>query len=361
MTRSAARPPLRIIDGVPEVPGDCLDFLRALEGPTLFVQPGADRARCLAVSALLHGNEPSGIRAVHEWLRSGETPETDVLFFIGAVEAALHGSPFSHRMLPGGRDLNRCFRPPFDGDDGRLAETALRELLGRRPQSLIDLHNNTGHNPAYGIARRLTPENLALVALVSPIVVFSQLRLGALVEAFVEDVPAVTLECGRAGDPAADEVAAAGLARYLRLDHARGAPGPMRILGDPVRVMQAPGLSLAFRDRPGGSADLTLTADLDRHNFQRMDAGVAIGWVKAGAPWPLWAPDESGIDLSRRFFRADDGGRLVTKVPLTPIMMTTSPAAALSDCLFYLVNDVHGAPEPERLGVDAAAGRRAAP
>ncbi|MBQ0785555.1 MAG: hypothetical protein KBT66_15110, partial [Amphritea sp.] len=47
-------------------------FLRQLGGPTLIVVDGRDNSRCRAIATLLHGNEPSGVRAILGWLRSGE-------------------------------------------------------------------------------------------------------------------------------------------------------------------------------------------------------------------------------------------------------------------------------------------------
>ncbi len=49
-------------------------------------------------------------------------------------------------MLPGARDLNRCFVPPWSGPEGELAAEALRLLREAGCEALVDLHNNTGHN-----------------------------------------------------------------------------------------------------------------------------------------------------------------------------------------------------------------------
>ena len=135
-------------------PADVEGFLRQLGGPAWITVPGRDRSRCRVVSTLLHGNEPSGARAVLAWLRSGVEPAVDTVFFIGSVAAALEPPGFAHRTLFGERDLNRCFLPPFQGPEGELAREVLARIRALRPEALVDLHNTTGHTPPYGVGPR---------------------------------------------------------------------------------------------------------------------------------------------------------------------------------------------------------------
>jgi hypothetical protein len=310
-------------------------WLDRLVGPTLVRVPGRDRTRCRAAVTLLHGNEPSGVRAVHAWLSSDAVPAVDTLVIVAAVAAARGAPGFAHRMVPGARDLNRCFRPPFDGAEGALAAAILRELRAAQPEAVVDLHNNTGHNPPYGVGATLDAVRLALTALFATRFVHSTIRLGALTEA-TADLNAITIECGRAGDPAADAVALAGLERFfgaedLGLD---APPRDLTVLVDPVRVAVRPGIRLAFGELPIAGADLTLRGDVDRHNFEALLPGVPVGWLADGAPWPLDARGADGEDVSRDYFVAD-GPLLVSRRAIVPIMMTTSVDAALADCLFY--------------------------
>jgi hypothetical protein len=105
--------PITIVDGTPDLPPDADAWLDQLPGPVAIAASGRDSSRTRVVSGMLHGNEPSGLRAIFGALRSGELFATDTLFFVGAVDAARAAPRHSHRMLPGRRDLNRCFRPPF--------------------------------------------------------------------------------------------------------------------------------------------------------------------------------------------------------------------------------------------------------
>jgi hypothetical protein len=319
---------------VPETPEA---FLRDLGGPALLRVPGRDPSRSRAVATLLHGNEPSGLRALHHWLRRGETPAVDVLVLLGGVEAALAPPGFAHRMLPGRRDLNRCFRAPFEGGEGALAAELLGALESARPEALIDIHNTTGHTPPYGVGPSAGARQLGIVALFAERFLRSDLRLGALVEASDARCPSVTIECGRAGDPAADAVARAGLERFLRAGHLDAAAGAgVRVLADPVRVEVSAGARVTYGDGPEPPYDLTVARDVDRHNFETLDCGAPIGWLGRRDAWPVVARGADGREISRELFDAEDGV-LRARCPLVPIMMTTDAGIAASDCLFYVV------------------------
>jgi len=326
------------IDGPADVPADAGGFLRELGGPTAIHVRGRDRSRARAAVTLLHGNEPSGSRAVHAWLRSGAEPAVDTLLIVANVEAALRPPGFAWRMLPGHRDLNRCFLGPPDDGDGVLARDILAALRDAGPEAVIDLHNNTGHNPPYGVGLEPREPVLQLVSLFADRFVWSHLRLGALMEALT-DLPAATIEVGRSGDPAADAVAKSGLARFLEREQVlRADSHPLvQVLVMPMRARLCPGVRVAVADAPDASADLTLEADLDRHNFERVEAGSAIGWVRDGV-WPLELRDEEGRDRAADYFRVA-GGRLLTRRDLVPIMITTDPEIAAADCLFYVVRE----------------------
>jgi hypothetical protein len=323
-------------DAIPESPRA---FLEELGSPSAILVPGRDRSRCRAVCTLLHGNEPSGLVALHGWLRQGDPPAFDSLLLIVAVETALAAPGFAHRFLPPARDLNRCFHPPFEGAEGELAGEILRLVRESNPECLIDLHNNTGHNPPYGVAPVAGAAELNLVGLFAERFVHSPLRLGALVEATQDDFPSVTVECGRAGDLAADATARRGLDRYFEgeeIDPQHVTVPRMSVLQSPLRVCVRPGVEIDFADQLGHQADFTVVGDVDRHNFESLLPGVPIGWVRDESLWPLELLDIDGKDRSQDYFTLR-GRRLETRRAIIPIMMTTCATAAKSDCLFYVV------------------------
>lgn len=324
-----------------DVPGDVKQFLSRLERPTVFRIPGRDRTRTRAVTGLIHGNEPSGLRAIHALLRDETRPAVDVVCAVGAVEAARAPPALSQRMLPGRRDLNRCFRPPWDGTDGAIARSLLSILNDARPEALVDLHNNSGHNPPYAIVTRLDDARAGLVSLFADRLITSELRLGSLMEALAPSLPVATVECGRAGTADADRVAREGLRRYVSLDALPRGEGPAKLTlyGDAVRVTLRPGTRVSFAGAPRSDVDLTLDVDVDRHNFSRLPAGTRIGWIAQSAVWPLVACDETGHDVAHALFESH-GGALVTAREVIPVMMTTDPLAAATDCLFYVVREL---------------------
>lgn len=331
--------PLRVRDDLapariaPSVEG----FLRDLGGPTAIRVPGRDRSRTRVVVTLLHGNEPSGARALHAWLRGGPSPAVDALLVLGNVAAALEAPGFAHRMLPGRRDLNRCFRGPFGDADGALARAILDAVRTARPEALVDVHNNTGHNPGYGVGIEPSAAALHLSSLFGERFVWSELRIGALIEA-LRGLPSVTAEVGRSGDPAADARALDGIRAFLERDCVlpEAPPPPLEILVSPMRATLRPGVRVAVADAPASDIELTVKADLDRHNFEPVAAGVAIGWVRDGG-LPLELRDADGLDRSHEYFRVE-AGRLLTRRSFVPIMITTDPTIARSDCLFYVAS-----------------------
>ena len=311
-------------------------FLDALAGPTIVRVAGRDRSRRRVLSGTIHGNEPSGARALHRLLRDGVVPATDLLLFFGALDATRTEPRWTHRMPPGRRDLNRCFRGPFDDDNGRIAKAALDVLLAEPIEAAVDIHNTTGKNPDFIIAGVVDDARCGLASLFSPRYLAWRLQLGTLSEVLDDVAVAITFECGQTGDDAACERAWQGALRFATLDVLPGAGAPSHVFRDPVRVRLQPGISLRFGDVGVGTVDVVLDRLIDRHNFTVIEAGTRLGTVRAGASWPLRVDGDGSqeLDLSRRLFTVSDGA-LLTAMPLVPMMMTTNAAVAQSDCLFY--------------------------
>lgn len=340
------------------VPQHEIDFLRQLGGPSLIRLAGRDASRTRVVTTLLHANEPSGLRAILRFLRSTEVPATDVLFFVGAVETALADPLLGHRALPGEQDANRVWSPPWNSPQGEVAREVLDRIRASHPESLVDLHNNTGHNPAYGVMFGIGSAELSLVSLFADRVVHTPIELHTLVEATQDAFPSVAIECGRAGDPVADEAAWQGLRRFLSLDEFDfdALHRPLTVLGAPVRVCLGPGFDVSFADEMDPGTAITISKDIDRHNFETLKAGVGLGWLESGATWPLSAIGGSDEECSRNLFEVD-GEILRARRDFIPIMMTTNRAIAESDCLFYAVQPL-ALPAVGEEGVDAPMGTR---
>jgi hypothetical protein len=263
----------------------------------------------------------------------------DALCVIANVEAAQLHPAFTHRNVPGRRDLNRCFLGPFEDREGSVARAILDLVEEFRPEALIDIHNNTGHNPAYAVGTEPTREAKALTALFGERFVWSHLRIGALLEA-LGTYPAVTVEVGKSGAESADRTARTGVEKFLEsrsVFHEDLAP-EVRVLEMPMRAQIAPECRIVMAQRPDPSADFTMPDDLDRHNFETIPAGSRIGWV-CGEGCPLRLIDEMGDDRAAEYFERR-GAELVARRAFMPIMITVDSEIAKGDCVFYVVNEV---------------------
>ena len=121
-----------------ELPDTSEQFLQWLGEATAFRVPGRDPSRCRGFVTLLHGNEPSGLGALMEWLRAGEPPAVDLLCVIGAVDAARREPVFSERLF-----MLLC------GVSLMLSKTILRENLIIRIKDSIPrdfCHNRSTSN-----------------------------------------------------------------------------------------------------------------------------------------------------------------------------------------------------------------------
>jgi hypothetical protein len=329
----------------PEIGGDLEAFLRYLDGPACIFLEGADSSRCRALVTLLHGNEPSGARALFRWLKSGQQVAVNTVCIIASVEAALAPPLFSHRMLPGMRDLNRCFRPPFADSQGLLAEEILELLALHRPEAVVDMHNTSGSGPAFAVCTHMDRQHDALAALFTRRMIVTRLNLGALMEISEHGYPTVTIEVGGRMDVAAQQLAYEGLCRYFlrpwvlaRDNRDQG----LELLHNPIRLELNPGVTLTCSERPAPGFDVTLRPDIEQLNFGIVPAETALGWIDGELRKLFWARDAGGRCAVARLLR-EEGGRLYPAAPLQLFMITSNVAIASSDCLFYAV-EVAGPP-----------------
>jgi hypothetical protein len=323
------------IDFVPDgfLDADARGLHEILAGPTLVHLPGR-HARPLFVSALLHGNEDVGLRALQRVLkRFGDAPLPRALsFFVGNVSAARRGL----RHLDGAPDYNRVW--PGTPDE-QLPEAAImrrvRDAMAERHVfASIDLHNNTGLNPHYACVNSLAPEFLQLASLFSRTVVYFRQPLGVQSAAFAPLCPAVTCECGRTGDESGVIAAADFVEAALHLDaiptHAVR-HGDVHLFHTVATVKVPHGHGMSF---DGADADIAFVADLDHYNFRELPAGTPFAQVRGDAG--LSARDDAGADVSAKYFTRD-GATLRLALPMMPAMLTRDERVVMQDCLCYLM------------------------
>lgn len=317
------------------------EFLNALPGPTHIELSGRDASRCRVVVTLLHGNEPSGLSAIHALLRQGIEAAVDIHIFIVNVDAARAQPMFSHRMLPGDRDLNRSFKAPFDTDpQSRLAKVLLDRWQMLVPEALIDIHNTSGLGPSFGVVTAIEPEHEALISLFTHRVVMTDLVLGSVMDLSGRFCPVVTIECGGARSEESDRTALIGLTQYVSLqgvlDLAPSNDVIMDYFHHPLRLELLSGASVEYGNEPLLVRGVTLMPDLEQLNFNYVEPNTRLGYLTGGLTEVLQARTSAGENRLQHFFYVNDG-YLLARVRMKFFMVTNNPEIASTDCLLYFV------------------------
>ncbi|MGM0593857.1 MAG: M14 family metallopeptidase [Pseudomonadota bacterium] len=318
-----------IPDGLLDLP--CERLHEKLDGPTLIHLPGRHR-RPLFVSVLLHGNEDTGWEAMRALLKKSAGTELPraLSLFIGNVEAARHAV----RFVEGKPDYNRIWKGG-ESPEAQMARRILDTMREREVFASIDIHNNTGLNPHYACINVLQQPFLQLATLFSRTVVYFIRPDAVQSMAFSKLCPAVTVECGKAGLPHNTEHAMEFVEGALHLDHFpdHPVPGSDYDLYHTVATVKIPQtVRFSFSD-PG--ADLHFPDDLDHMNFRELPPRTELARLGSDrARLEAWS--EAGDDLAERYF-AMEGGRLTTRLPVMPSMLTLDETVIRQDCLCYLM------------------------
>jgi succinylglutamate desuccinylase len=312
------------------------ELARVLTGPTLIHLPGR-RRQPLFVSALLHGNEDTSWRAIRTLLRRYQDRELPraLSLFIGNVEAAAAGV----RRLDGQVDYNRAWPggEATEGPECVLMHEVVEAMRRRHPFASIDIHNNTGLNPHYACVNRLDQPFLQLATLFSRTVIYFLRPRGVQSLAFAELCPAVTVECGKAGNPHNTEHALEYIEACLHLAEFRRhavSPHDIDLYHTVATVKVKEDVSFGF---DAEARELALLNDLDRFNFQDLAPGTVWGRQSPGRPPVLVVTDENGNDVSSHYFRVGADGDITLCVPATPSMLTLDCRVIRQDCLCYLM------------------------
>jgi Succinylglutamate desuccinylase / Aspartoacylase family len=317
------------------------EFLQKLTRPSCIVLDGEDNTRSRAIVTLLHGNEPSGVKALFRWLKSQRRPAVTTVCLIASVQAALEEPMFSYRVLPGQRDLNRCFRAPFQDSQGELAAEILEILNEHQPEAVVDVHNTSGSGPSFGVAISIDKKHEALISLFTNRLVTNDLRLGAIMEIAEHLFPTVTIECGGRLDDDAHELAWDGLQRFMTTSDIltpQAADWGLEVFRNPVRLELDDGCRLTYADNPQAGYDLTLKTDIEHYNFGLVKEATLLGWVGEKGLSIFSSQNLQQECVLSELLTLRDGG-LYTAQDLKLFMITNNPSIARMDCLFYAVKD----------------------
>lgn len=324
-----------------DIGNNITEFLQCLDGPTILKLQGKDNSRCRALITLLHGNEPSGLTAVFKWIKSEQIPAVNIICIIASVKASLTEPYFANRALPEKRDLNRCFKPPFEIDnEGNLAEEILHTLQCEKPEAAIDMHNTSGSGPAFAVATHMDDTHDALTSLFTNRIIVTDLRLGALMEISEHLCPTVTIECGGRLDETAHVIAYEGLQRFFLETNVLIKPDEdfgLELLHNPVRLEIKENYDICYKEENIEGYALVLNPNIEHFNSGTTKAGTELGFVNMSDINQLFSSTNSGHECVVNDLVYINEGRLYTKQDLKLFMITTNPVIAKMDCLFYAV------------------------
>ncbi len=308
-----------------------LHFLSNLGGPSVIHITGRSSAKCRVIVTLLHGNEPSGLKAIYHLLSNQFIPEYDTKIIIASVVASLTEPVFTHRMLPGKTDLNRCFSSKQKDLQSQLAKAINENIKQFSPEAVVDIHNTSGSGPAFSVSIHNRPEYLAIASHFTHRMVYTDIRLGSIME---QDYgcPIVTIEAGGAYDEQADVNALNGITSYLQAKDIFEQKQDIEILKNPRRLELEVESTVKYDTKMSPLANVTFRQDIEKFNFQRVKENTLLAWVD-GDEMSHFMLDKEDDDITR-YFRVESNS-LVTSQPLILFMITTREPIAKSDCLFY--------------------------
>ena len=318
---------------------DHQQFLLSICGPVVIDITGKDTSRTRVITTLIHGNEPSGIIALHRYLtkRTKTKPVTNLRFVICSVEAAQATPMFSNRYLENGLDLNRCFGTSLNSGYHQRADLICKVINEVKPEVVIDIHNTSGSSPAFSVSIMKNEMALSLTSLFCHSLILSEIKLGALME---QDFgcEAITIECGGRDDTQAHETAFIGISKLALLDDIRYCHYDNDVMTylSPLRLQLNKHVPLAYANTDEGEPGVTLVSNIEQHNFGLVHKGQMLGWLDNNGLDNLLLLNSYSDNIVEHYFTLREN-QLVAKIDLHMFMATKSITIAKNDCLCYLV------------------------
>ncbi len=326
---------------------DYEQFLLSMTGPTVIDISGIDQSKYRVFTTLLHGNEPSGIIAIHRYLTEiieQEKPATNLRFIICSVEAAATRPLFTHRYIDGGMDINRCFGKNFfyeyiEVQKGYCQRAALIEKSIREvePEMVIDLHNSSSSGPTFAVSSVVTTQTLSLASLFCQTLILSDLSMGSIMEQEF-NCPFITIECGGYQDEQAHEIAFSGITQVSQCENIGyiHQEKPVEVIYRPLRLQLKSETKLSYAQHDEGNSGVTLKDNIECFNFGSAHQGEMLGWIDGNGLDNLQLIDKSGANVLGEYFYAREN-QLVCRHNLRLFKATTNKSTATKDCLFYVV------------------------
>lgn len=338
MNDNRPEPRLSCLNGIPEgfTEIEPCDIASVFPGPAIMHIEG-ERQPPLFISALLHGNETTGLLALQELIRTlglpARRPPRSMIVFIGNTAATARGV----RRLEGEPDYNRIWNGG-ELPEHRLARQVLDLVATERPLAAVDIHNNTGKNPHYACINSTNPAFVHLARRFGKTIVYFTEPHEVISMALSRFCPSVTLECGRSGQSQGISHVADYLLHCLTMD-------PEELFSPPnnhhneiyhtiAKIVVTGDADLVFGDCLHDT-DICFREDIEGLNFIPLPAGTPLGHVH-GEKFPLKIVDNEDRDVTGRYLRVENG-RIVTGEPTVPSMFTRDAAVIRQDCFGYLM------------------------
>ena len=318
------------------LPDSPIDFLRSLEGLTVIDINGLDQTRCRVVTTLIHGNEPSGLIAIHLWLSGQQVPAVNLRIIICNPEAAQMKPVFTHRFIDNSYDLNRFFSHPrgLPSPVAQRASKILELVKEVSAEAIIDIHNTSGTSPSFSVSVKDSRQHIQLAALFNKKLIITELQVGAIMEQDVGS-PIITVECGGANDKTSHTIATNGLQKYFQQsDIFSNARPEISIYRNPVRVILTNDASVGFASQPLATTDITLRQDIEDFNNRILPKGEFIGWYQSKQDNLLSAQNHQANEIIQQLIEYRKG-QIYAASEQQLFMVTKHSEIASKDCLFY--------------------------
>jgi hypothetical protein len=311
-------------------------------GPSLLHLQGR-RPDPVFVSVLQHGSESTGLDVIQELLKIYQN--SDLPRSISILLANTQAARYRKRSLGGQPDYNRVWPGTIEPNiqEAIVMQEVVDEMARRNVFASIDIHNNTGLNPHYACINKLENCFLHLAALFGPTIVYFLRPKGVQSMAFSKLCPAVTLECGKPGNPDGTNHALEYVNAVLHMKaipNESVLPQDIKLFHTIARIRVPKDVTFSYTDK---SAAILFQRDLYKMNFTEIPADTCFGIVHSNNNARLLAFNDSDEELGKKLFYIDKK-QIKLRKPMMPAMLTLDEAIIRQDCLCYLMERL---PYPE--------------
>lgn len=323
----AAELDLSIRDSISKEMLDCdaRNLYRLLPSPTLFDLSNGNTP--IFVSVLLHGDETTGWDAVRQFIRERDLshPKNSLLLYVGNVQAAAVNQRFLDHQL----DFNRIWCGG-KRTEHRHAEQVVEVIRKLEPRFALDIHNNSGLNPAYSVLTHSSYACLTHAREFSSIALLAPSLHSVITRRMNEICPSITIEVGLSGQfDSLDRTL-----KYLDylfntdLDH-------VSFPEDLAVYRTVANLRVETEGKPHFPSFPKLNPALEPLNFDSVPAGTSIS-TNLNDDWVVRVYDNNDVEQTSKYLE-QIGKDTYLKNDVIVAMFTQHVESAFQDCVCYFL------------------------